>query len=348
MNITSPLLNYNMASTKKYPVSDKSKRMVIAYNKVLDITGMTGADFKSKHGVDPSVISRLLNGYQKTSDPLFEVLMSYNISERYLNAGEGSMFISINKIKESVGTIESRIFKIIEAIKEQNRIKSDMSFLADMPYDRSIISRVRKEGIPFPDDFVDVLIKKYRANRKFINSGEGEMFYKNGEEDIPPPVIWVEKESETNSRFTLTDPERIILPFIDIPTYATFVNYCHSPAITLEDFKTIIWVKDPTLSTNYNNVFVVEVSGDSMYPTLIDKAKILIQEIPHGDFQYIQSGVYSIVYGNAFVTKRIKEVNWKSEKVRLYSDNERAGYMDIETIDIHCIYKVLEVRQKVS
>lgn len=289
---------------------------------------------------------------------IIDLMKKYNINEAFIYDDDSEIYRSKDKsLNQNIlpnGVIvlnsdsDRRTLAIVEQILFRFSFKDDMALLRDMPYHSSIISLVKKQKAHFDDDFKEILIKKYRACREYIYTGEGEMFLNEGEHDQSMEAITREGRIDENLKIGLPKNEEIEFPFIDIPAYATFVEYAQTTARTIDDFKTATWILSPFESITYKQCFIVEVSGDSMFPTLNHKAKILIKEIPKSDFKYIQSGVYAIVFGNSFVTKRIKEVDWRSDRVRLYSDNERHGYVDVYTDDIHAVFKVLRTDQEVN
>jgi transcriptional regulator with XRE-family HTH domain len=110
------------------------------------------------------------------------------------------------------------------------------------------------------------------------------------------------------------------------------------------------WETTPVMDTPvYGGELVMEVSGDSMAPTLHSGSEILVRPVDKNNWKYIEAGIYAVVYGNMLSIKRIRERNWWEGYLRLYADNPLFGYVDVEVTDIHALYKATDiVRQKLS
>lgn len=87
---------------------------------------------------------------------------------------------------------------------------------------------------------------------------------------------------------------------------------------------------------------VIEINGDSMEPGIRSGALVLAESISGNDWEYESGGIYAVLYGpGRFVVKRIKTNEMKSAGVlRLYSDNEQHGMINVEATEIHRIWKV--------
>lgn len=101
-----------------------------------------------------------------------------------------------------------------------------------------------------------------------------------------------------------------------------------------------VYLKGRTLNEKH---LVIEIDGDSMTPGIVDGAHVLAESIATADIKYESGGVYAILFGNGrFVVKRIKTNTINSEgTLRLWSDNENYGYIDVPANDIHCMWKVI-------
>jgi len=131
----------------------------------------------------------------------------------------------------------------------------------------------------------------------------------------------------------------IELNYIPIKARATFAELQQISPSTFETYRII----RTGIEENYTNQVVIEIDGDSMEPNYTSGTKVRCKEIPNGDWQYINSGVYVIIYANFFVVKRVK--NSPSNGIlTLHSDNtETGGTTDVPLDDVRRIWKVMRI-----
>lgn len=136
------------------------------------------------------------------------------------------------------------------------------------------------------------------------------------------------------------------VPFVSIAATASFVEtFCDETLI-----KETVGVEGYTQEeiSRYGYI-VIEVSGCSMEPTIMNKARILCKRVSPSDWEYFSKGIYVVGYGrDMLVVKRVKH-NDLLEKgtLTLYSDNIEYGELTIPKSAIRCIWKGLEiVKQK--
>ena len=88
---------------------------------------------------------------------------------------------------------------------------------------------------------------------------------------------------------------------------------------------------------------VIEIDGESMTPSIRDGANVLADAVAKENIQYESGGIYAVLFGNSrFVVKRIKTNTINSDGfLRLWSDNETYGHIDVPANEIHCMWKVV-------
>jgi phage repressor protein C with HTH and peptisase S24 domain len=105
----------------------------------------------------------------------------------------------------------------------------------------------------------------------------------------------------------------------------------------------------PVIAINERHL-AIEISGDSMEPSIIERAVVLVEAIAKGDIKYESGGVYAVLYGTGrFVVKRVKtnDINTNGT-LTLWSDNERYGHIVVQGDEIRRMWKVIEkVREPV-
>jgi repressor LexA len=170
------------------------------------------------------------------------------------------------------------------------------------------------------------ILKQLNVNEHWWNTGNGEMFN---------PY-----EKSTGSLISSAEAlEYEDLPYISTKARASFTELENVTADLGEVYR--VMKVDP--DDNYMNQVVIEIDGDSMEPNYWNGSKVRCKEMDQGDWQYLNSGVYAVVYGNFFVVKRVKNgpVNGK---LTLHSDNiETGGCIEVPLSEIRKIWKVLRI-----
>ena len=86
---------------------------------------------------------------------------------------------------------------------------------------------------------------------------------------------------------------------------------------------------------------VFEVSGESMYPSIRPRAKILCRQIPQSKWHYAE-GVAVVVISDMILVKRItKNLLNLDNYIELSSDNPQYGKMIVQMSDIKAIFKAI-------
>lgn len=210
-------------------------------------------------------------------------------------------------------------------------------------------------------------IKVLRKNKRLSQENFGEMLgltggavskWERGENnpllsDLPKiaEILGVNIEEITGGNATnpiLYNSQNIHhIPYLAVKAYASFIDQVEQRGYEFEERIPVTY--NPGESPRPNQI-VIEVAGTSMEPTIIEGAKILIEEVPDNDIKYINSGIYAIVYDSQFVVKRIIENELHTHGIlTLYSDNPKAGFVKIPQTSIRKVWKALEiVKQKLS
>jgi phage repressor protein C with HTH and peptisase S24 domain len=94
---------------------------------------------------------------------------------------------------------------------------------------------------------------------------------------------------------------------------------------------------------NYIGQVIVEINGDSMEPHYPTGTMVRCRSVNHGDWEYINSGVYVVVYSNFFVVKRVKNGPFEG-RLTLHSDNTKTGgQIEIPLKQVRQIWRVLRI-----
>jgi phage repressor protein C with HTH and peptisase S24 domain len=136
------------------------------------------------------------------------------------------------------------------------------------------------------------------------------------------------------------DIQFIELPFVSIPARAGFVETPDGVIGHLNETRPVLCKEGEV----YYGQILIEVDGDSMEPTYPPGTVVRCKQIDPSDWDYLQSGVYAIVYASSFVIKRIKDNNYQEGYLTLHSDNtETGGKINVKAEDLRQVWKVLRI-----
>ncbi|MGI4871359.1 MAG: S24 family peptidase [Janthinobacterium lividum] len=91
----------------------------------------------------------------------------------------------------------------------------------------------------------------------------------------------------------------------------------------------------------YAEALVADIDGDSMEPTIINGSKVVITPVQKGNWQYMSSGIYCVIYSDNFVVKRVKNNTLlETGLLMLHSDNPNGGSFPVKGEDIRAIWRV--------
>lgn len=164
------------------------------------------------------------------------------------------------------------------------------------------------------------LLREFNVSPDWWRTGEGEIF-NSGNANIVSDEIYVE------------------LTYIPQKARAGFTELQH----TLNDpFETYRVLKND-LEGSIADQIVIEIDGDSMEPNYWTGSKVRCKVVPQGDWIYLNSGVYAVVYSNFFVVKRVKN-SPQNGILMLHSDNtETGGNLEVPLSEVRRIWKVLRI-----
>lgn len=173
-----------------------------------------------------------------------------------------------------------------------------------------------------------------QVSKEYLMEGEGPMFIGNGDYQNPPDVMEVVKKRAAKATLETSVP----IKFITAKASATFVESLYGAENHDDDTYPIVAHHGEDLKSGEFAVF--EVTGDSMYPSILNGSKVLAERVLESMWEYV-SGVVIVVYGKQMVIKRVLANNlFTSNILILSSDNTKFGQFNVQRSDIRAIYKV--------
>lgn len=194
------------------------------------------------------------------------------------------------------------------------------------PYITKIFSNEREIG----KNQVEKWITQFGFNKVWLLTGEGSMLKETSQAD-------------NNATFVapyITD-ELVYLPLITTSAVASFDENLHHATNEIDTYPVYV-AKGETFDINKH--VVIDVSGDSMYPTINDKAKVLCEKVKPEQWANIPNEkVVAVIYGSSFIIKRLLKNNLAiNNSLTLLADNRKYGETTLQRCEIRAIFRVIK------
>lgn len=227
--------------------------------------------------------------------------------------------------------VTQRFIQCHHQLKQENRVRSSRQFALALDYLPQSLSEILKGRRDVTIDLLRKAVEVYQVNPVFLYTGEGELFFKPGE------------NKELRILTVVTDhhqDERILhIPCSAQPEYAQEIgnpDFIQSlPSYSL-----------PTLN-NKTAQRSFDINGDSMEPTFFEGDKVVCSFIePNQWEQGIKNQhVYVLVSKAAVVVNRVRNELKEHQHLKLYSDN---SFYESYTMQLSDIQEVWQVHTQIS
>ena len=182
----------------------------------------------------------------------------------------------------------------------------------------------------FGKDQADKWANHFGLSTLWLLTGEGEMLKSTSTED-------------NNASFVAPyiKDELIYLPLFSVPALASCADNLSQASATLETYP--VYVAKGEAYTKERHI-VIEAKGESMSPTIQNKAMILCEKIEPEQWDYIQNEkIIAIIYDNSFTIKRVLRNNLATANtITLSADNTKYGTLEVSRCDIKGIYRAIK------
>lgn len=230
---------------------------------------------------------------------------------------------------------------------DNKRIKKAVNWLISQGYVKNQKTLGEKFGItnksylsqlvnsnPPNEEFINKLcVFNTELNRDWLLTGQGNMLNSPDKSNAHILGGVFPASSHDNELVALVD-------YIPISAHATFIETAETSS---SEFSKTGVILTPAEKENADEFKLMEVDGESMEPTILDGAKILIQQIPQARW-HNASGVVVVVYGEYVVIKRIKANRLVNDNfIILESDNPDYGQMTVQGADIRAIFRAVRI-----
>jgi repressor LexA len=154
-----------------------------------------------------------------------------------------------------------------------------------------------------------------------------------------PPVL--RSPSSSNAQVVSHELGYVEVPFVPVKFHASFVE-TYTDGFRYADLDT--YSVSTEAVKGLRNPMIIEISGNSMSPQLVNGAKVMVVPVDPGDWIYQSGGVFAVIYRDFFVVKRIRENDLLTRHyLTLHSDNPLGGSVSVPAGEIRGIWKVAHI-----
>lgn len=216
------------------------------------------------------------------------------------------------------------VMRIKILIEHENVSPSKFAKMID--FNQSNLSKILNGDRNVAPNLINAICDNLNVSYKWLVNGEGSMF--------------LTESSDAQPIKTYINDELIEVPIVDADAAATFIENMYDQHYNIDKYGVM---QEEGEDLNSGEYVVFKVVGESMVPTIPDKAKVLAMRIPEERWEEL-SGVVFVVYGKMFVIKRIlKNSLFINNIITLKSDNPLYGQMEVDRTEIRGMWKAIRI-----
>jgi hypothetical protein len=216
------------------------------------------------------------------------------------------------------------VMRIKILIEHENVSPSKFAKMID--FNQSNLSKILNGDRNVAPKLINAICDNLNVSYKWLVNGEGSMF--------------LTEPSNAQPIKTYINDELIEVPIVDADAAATFIENMYDQHYNVDKYGVM---QEEGEDLNSGEYVVFKVVGESMVPTIPDKAKVLAMRIPEERWEEL-SGVVFVVYGKMFVIKRIlKNSLFINNIITLKSDNPLYGQMEVGRTEIRGMWKAIRI-----
>nr|DAU27695.1 MAG TPA: hypothetical protein [Caudoviricetes sp.] len=287
----------------------------------LRINKIKQVEIADKLGISKAQVNSLLKGRDKFGERMAQRWEDeLGINKVWLMLGEGEML----KIEKAMN---SNILELKEYLFQKGLKQTEIAKKLDSTKQR--VNNLLAGRAPFGFSEARKWEEAFNISALWLLTGEGEMLKDSKESDNASFVAPYLKD------------ELIYLPLFSVSALASFADNLSQPSGILETYP--VYVAKGESYTKERHI-VIEAKGESMSPTIQNKAMILCEKVEPGQWDYIQNEkIIAIIYDNSFTIKRVLRNNLATANtITLSADNSKYGTLEVSRCDIKGIYRAIK------
>lgn len=294
----------------------KTKRIVIDMQELAD-----------KIGAQRTNVSAALNGSELYLTPSFckrfNQAFDEIFDENWLLTGEGSMLKEIHK--DESNTILCDLRKYFE-----NKGITQKDIAEMLGVSNAYVNALFTGKRAFGKEQAQIWENHFGLSKVWLLTGEGSMLKETAQAD-------------NNATFVapyITE-ELVYLPLITTSAVASFVENLQDATDEMDTYPVYV-AKGETFDKGKH--VIVEVKGESMYPTITNKSMILCEKIKPTQWGNVPNEtIVAIVYKDIFTIKRVLRNDLTTHNsLQLSADNQKYGTTTIQLCEIRAIFKAIK------
>lgn len=223
--------------------------------------------------------------------------------------------------------------KIIDRFSKYMKTKglNDNKVTVEVDLSVGTLGKSRKENRDLSAKNVEKILNYYQdLNKVWLLTGEGSML-----KETPNDA------NDASFVAPYITEELVYLPLITTSAAASFVENLQDATEEMDTYPIYV-AKGETFDKSKH--VIIEVKGESMYPTITDKTMILCETINQEQWGNIPNEtIIAIVYNGIFTIKRILRNDLTTHNsLQLSADNQKYGTTKVQRCEIRGILKAIK------
>jgi phage repressor protein C with HTH and peptisase S24 domain len=229
--------------------------------------------------------------------------------------------------------VNERFFDCINMLKKSKAVNSDREFAKCIDISPSNLGDIKANRRSVTLEILNKAFDRFGVNSAFVITGKGEPFYPS-EEDSPSAA----KSTDVVVVATQDTQGNVTVPLINHKAAANYLSGYDSQ----EWFEARESLQLPDYMLKDGLCYAVQVSGDSMEPTLSEDDWVICRLLDKSDYRYLSDGaVYLVVSEERGIqVKRLKNRLQQYGSIRCLSDNPKHDPYELSEQQILQLWKV--------
>lgn len=227
-------------------------------------------------------------------------------------------------------SVNERFFECINILKKSNEVHSDREFAKCIEISPSNLGDIKANRRSVTLEILNRAYERFGINSSYVITGKGEAFHQKGKnKDAATEVVVVATQDTTGN---------VTVPLINHKAAANYLSGYDSQ----EWFEAQESLQLPSYMLKDGLCYAVQVSGESMEPTLYEDDWVICRLLDKSDYRYINDGaVYLVVSQEMGIqVKRIKNRLQQYGTIRCISDNPKHQPYELQEQEILQLWKV--------
>ena len=231
--------------------------------------------------------------------------------------------------------VNQRFFECINVLKSRSEVNSDREFALSIGISPSNLGDIKADRRSVTIEILNRATDKFGINSAYIVTGAGRPFLKATSREEETVSV---KTREVVVVATQDTTGNTTVPLINHKAAATFVAGYQSQEWFEEQDSILL----PSYMIKEGQCYALQVSGDSMEPTLQQDDWVICRLLEDSDYRFISDGeVYVIVSEQKGIQiKRIRNRLHQYGVIRCLSDNPKHETFDIPESELLQVWKV--------